>query len=91
MTTTQLDRLLWFEIITDVIIVAFFFSSLGEVSVWKVDNFLVCESGIHVNYKYVSESVYTIITMSFGCMTFRVYECVSIYARACDPACMRYR
>ena len=90
MTTTQLDRMPWFEFITDVIIVAFFFSSLGEANVWKVDNFLVCESGIHVNYKYVCENVYTIITMSFG-YTFRVYECVSIYARACDPACMRYR
>ena len=91
MTTTQLDHIPWFDFITDIIIVAFFFSSVGGVNVWKVDNFLVCESGIYVNYRYVCESVYTIITMSFGYTTFRVYECVSINARACDPACMRYK
>lgn len=26
----------------------------------------------------------------FEYTTFRVYECVGIYAGACDPACMKY-
>ena len=29
--------------------------------------------------------------MSFEYMTFRMHECVRIYAYACDLACMRYR